>query len=132
MRNDMNTNRPTATTILWGSAVLLSDLMSPAVAQTTPQKQQPVQQQQQKPVQQQTFVPARPSAIDQAKTAAQGPTQAAKVFDGGKISSPMPVQVQTSTGTANAAAVAARENAAEKARQVQTMQKYNIDKSRVP
>jgi hypothetical protein len=132
MRNDMKTNRLTATTILWGSAaLLLSGLMSSAVAQTTPQKQQPVQQQQ-KPVQQQTFVPARPSAMDQAKTAAQGPTQAAKVFDGGKVNSPTPVQVQTSTGTANAAAVAARENAAERARQVQTMQKYNIDKTRVP
>jgi len=128
----MNTNRLAATTILWGSAALLAGLMSSAVAQTTPQKQQPVQQQQQKPVQQQTFVPARPSAMDQAKTAAQGPSQAAKVVDGGKVNSPTPVQVQTSTGTANAAAVAARENAAEKARQVQTMQKYNIDKSRVP
>jgi hypothetical protein len=128
----MNTNRLTATTILWGSAALLSGLMSSTVAQTTQQKQQPVQQQQQKPVQQQTVVPARPSAMDQAKTAAQGPSQAAKVFDGGKVNSPTPVQVQTSTGTANTAAVAARENAAEKARQVQTMQKYNIDKSRVP
>jgi predicted lipid-binding transport protein (Tim44 family) len=129
----MNMNRLTATTILWGSAALLSGLMSSVMAQTTPQKQQPVQQQQQqKPVQQQTFVPARPSAMGQAKTAAQGPAQAVKVFDGGKVNSPTPVQVQTSTGTANAAAVAARENAAEKARQVQTMQKYNIDKSRVP
>ena len=127
----MNMNRLTATTILWGSAALLSGLMSSVMAQTTPQKQQPVQQQQ-KPVQQQTFVPARPSAMGQAKTAAQGPAQAVKVFDGGKVNSSTPVQVQTSTGTANAAAVAARENAAEKARQVQTMQKYNIDKSRVP
>lgn len=112
-------------------AALMCGLTPFAMAQTAAQKQQPAQQQQ-KPVQQQTFVPARPSALDQAKTAAQGPNQAAKVFDGQKANTPTPVQVQTSTGTANAAAIAAQQNAAEQARQKAVSQKYGIDKARVP
>jgi hypothetical protein len=111
-------------------AAPLSGLTSFAMAQTTAQKQQPVQQQ--KPAQQPTVVPARPSALEQAKTAAQGPSQAAGVIDGRKVTNPTPVQVQPSTGTANAATIAAQQNAAEQARQKATSQKYGLDKSRVP
>jgi hypothetical protein len=122
-------NRTTYLSIVLGAA-LLYGLPALAVAQTTTQKQQPAQQQ--KPVQQQTYVPARPSALDQAKTAAQGPGPAARVFNGQKVNTSTPVQVQTSTATPNAAAIAAQQNAAEQARQKAVSQKYGIDKVRVP
>jgi len=120
-------NRTTYFSVGLGAA-LLCGLTSFAMAQSPAPKQLPAQQQKQQP----TYVPAHPSALDQAKTAAQGPNQAAKVFDGQKVNTPTPVQVQPSTGTANAATIAAQQNAADLARQKAVSQKYGIDKSRVP
>jgi cytoskeletal protein RodZ len=106
---------------LWGAQASIVT----AQAQQNAPKQQPKQQQQ-------TTVPAHQTASEQLKTAAQGSSQAGKVFDGKRGTSSTPVQVQTSTQTASAATIAAQQNAAERRRQAQISKKYGIDKVKVP
>jgi Tfp pilus assembly protein PilV len=118
-------NRTVVTSLLLGVGLLGAQaLLLTAQAQQNAPKQQPKQQQ--------TTVPAHQTASEQLKTAAQGSSQAGKVFDGKRGTSSTPVQVQTSTQTASAATIAAQQNAAERARQGQTSKKYGIDKVKVP
>lgn len=86
----------------------------------------------QQPAQQARPVKTQPSAASQLNAAAQGPSQAARVFDGGRVNTPTPVQVQPSTTTVNAAAIAARDNAAEAARQAAASRRLHLDNSQVP
>jgi hypothetical protein len=117
---------------LLGTAALVEAAWPQAAKQQPAQQARPAQAPARIPAQTPTHVPAHVSAGGQLNAAAQGPGQAARVFDGGRVTAPARVQVQPSTTTVNAAAIAARENAAEKARQAAESRKRQLDNHPVP
>jgi hypothetical protein len=110
--------------LVFASAIGLGLLSVPAAAQNasqkpaqTPPAQKPVQSVQAQPVQKppaqapaRTSVPAKPTASDQLRTAAQSPGHAAAVMDGGRVSNALTVKGSTTTVTQQQAMRCALDN----------------------